>query len=163
LRKASGEAVVLLKNDKKLLPIRQGQAKKIALIGRGAKYPAPSGGGSASLTSSYTVSPLEAISAAAEEQGSSVQWLLGAEAQLYVPLATPYLRGPSLKPQIKMEVWLRDNAPSRDWLSETAGLSPKSKPDYTKDDLKDAFLFLMEGEFLEMAIPDMWSRVSVVP
>lgn len=49
-RQAASEAVVLLKNESHLLPIKSGRAKKIAIIGQLAKIPRFEGGGSSQIT-----------------------------------------------------------------------------------------------------------------
>lgn len=59
-RRICGNSIVLLKNDKSLLPLPQ-TVRKIALIGSHARLPAISGGGSASLLPYYSVSLYDAI------------------------------------------------------------------------------------------------------
>lgn len=59
LRRACADATVLLKNEKNLLPLKP--SGKIAIIGPNAKHAVISGGGSASLRPTYTVSPLAAV------------------------------------------------------------------------------------------------------
>ncbi|KAF8969399.1 glycoside hydrolase family 3 protein [Flammula alnicola] len=65
LRTAAADSIVLLKNDKELLPLSK-EVKKIAVIGPNVKYAMTSGGGSARLLSTYTVSPLQGIREAAK-------------------------------------------------------------------------------------------------
>ncbi|KIW12745.1 hypothetical protein PV08_07931 [Exophiala spinifera] len=60
LRRAAAESIVLLKNENHVLPFSK--SKKTAIIGPNAKVVAFCGGGSASLTPYYSVSPYEAIS-----------------------------------------------------------------------------------------------------
>ncbi|MDF3130240.1 glycoside hydrolase family 3 C-terminal domain-containing protein [Kiritimatiellaeota bacterium B1221] len=60
-RRVAEESIVLLKNEKGLLPLVPGAVKKIAVIGPNAAEARLGGGGSASVTPSYTVSPLEGI------------------------------------------------------------------------------------------------------
>lgn len=60
-RKIAGEGIVLLKNDKQLLPVPVGKYKKIAVIGENAIKSLVIGGGSSSLKVAYEVSPLEGL------------------------------------------------------------------------------------------------------
>lgn len=55
IRKAGSEGIVLLKNDRGILPIDVTKTKKVALLGPLAKYAAAHGGGSASLNCHYKV------------------------------------------------------------------------------------------------------------
>ena len=58
-RKIAEEGIVLLKNDKQLLPIPVGKYQKIAVIGENATRSLVIGGGSSSLKVAYEVSPLQ--------------------------------------------------------------------------------------------------------
>ncbi len=60
-RRVAEESIVLLKNEKAILPIVPGSVKKIAVIGPNAAEARLGGGGSASVTPSYSVPPLEGI------------------------------------------------------------------------------------------------------
>ena len=60
---AAVEGIVLLKNDRHVLPLDIHRLKSIAVIGPNAAIARPSGGGSAAITPIYTVSPLEALRA----------------------------------------------------------------------------------------------------
>ena len=55
------QGIVLLKNDKQLLPIAVGKYKKIAVIGENATRSLTIGGGSSSLKVAYEVSPLQGL------------------------------------------------------------------------------------------------------
>ena len=59
-RKLAADSVVLLKNERSLLPLRK-DIKKIALIGSNLKNTAFCGGGSASLEPYYAISPFKGI------------------------------------------------------------------------------------------------------
>ncbi len=61
IRRAGAEAIVLLKNDAGLLPIRPGHVRRVAIIGRPAAHVAFQGGGSAEVHPHYVVQPLDAI------------------------------------------------------------------------------------------------------
>lgn len=60
-RQVAQEGVVLLKNDKSLLPIDIDKVTRIAVIGENAIKPMTVGGGSSSLKAKYEVSPLDGI------------------------------------------------------------------------------------------------------
>ena len=59
IREAAREAIVLLKNEKKLLPLKK--TKSIAVIGPYARTAQVLGGGSSSVTPHYTASPFDGI------------------------------------------------------------------------------------------------------
>ena len=58
-RQIAEQGIVLLKNEKQLLPIQVGKYKKIAVIGENATRSLTIGGGSSSLKVAYEVSPLQ--------------------------------------------------------------------------------------------------------
>ena len=58
---AASKGIVLLKNDKKLLPIQPEKIKKIAVLGPNAAFARVGGGGSSKVTPFYSVSPLQAL------------------------------------------------------------------------------------------------------
>lgn len=60
-RRIGSEGIVLLKNDKNILPVNKGDNKKIVVIGENAVRSLTTGGGSSSLKVKYEVSPLEGI------------------------------------------------------------------------------------------------------
>lgn len=61
VRDIATEGIVLLKNDGRILPLLSPTKLRIAVFGSPAANPVIHGGGSASLTSSYVVSPLDAL------------------------------------------------------------------------------------------------------
>ncbi|KAJ5934466.1 hypothetical protein N7466_004013 [Penicillium verhagenii] len=61
VRQIANEGIVLLKNESNTLPILPQTNPKIAVFGSPATTPIIHGGGSASLTPSYVISPLEAL------------------------------------------------------------------------------------------------------
>ncbi|KAF4335656.1 beta-glucosidase [Fusarium beomiforme] len=65
LREAAAESVVLLKNEKGVLPLDP--TKRVAVIGPNADISTYCGGGSASLRAYHTVSPLEGIKGVAKD------------------------------------------------------------------------------------------------
>lgn len=94
LREAAESGVVLLKNDDKVLPLAPKQGMTIAVIGPNANFAAYSGGGSANLNPTYTVTPLQAIQQAAEEFGGSVKYAVGADGAKWLPLLNPFTIAP---------------------------------------------------------------------
>jgi beta-glucosidase len=61
VRKAAADSIVLLKNDKHILPWKKSEIKKLAIIGPNAKVANTHGGGSAAVRSYYKVSPFEGL------------------------------------------------------------------------------------------------------
>ena len=61
VRQAASEAIVLLKNEKDILPLATDQYKAITVIGHNAIIPPVMGGGSSRVTPHSMVSPLDAI------------------------------------------------------------------------------------------------------
>ncbi|KAI0700577.1 glycoside hydrolase family 3 protein [Cytidiella melzeri] len=129
LRTASADAIVLLKNEKQLLPINH-KTRTIAVIGPNAKTAVVSGGGSASLRPTYTVSPWEGITAAAKEIGATVEYAVGAHTHKYLPLIDPYIKHGKTGDAAFFEFWNAE--PVDDWLSRSPDFSKEiPKPDWT--------------------------------
>ncbi|KAM0748239.1 glycoside hydrolase family 3 protein [Meredithblackwellia eburnea MCA 4105] len=96
-RRIAADAIVLLKNDLKVLPLTKG-IKKIAVVGPNAKTRTVSGGGSAFLTSLYVVTPLEGIKAAAEKVGIEVEYSAGCYAHRFLPMLDGWIQTASGAP-----------------------------------------------------------------
>lgn len=60
-RKVAEEGIVLLKNKENILPLNLQNIKKIAVIGPNASEARLGGGGSASVSPFYSISPLQGI------------------------------------------------------------------------------------------------------
>lgn len=73
LRRAGAAGMVLLKNDGDVLPIAAGDISSIAVIGPNARRATVMGGGSAHVTPTREVHPLDAISAFFAARGVSVE------------------------------------------------------------------------------------------
>ncbi|KAF4840780.1 putative beta-glucosidase I [Colletotrichum siamense] len=111
IRKLVSESIVLLKNDRGVLPIKGSEKKKIALIGDHVKNPALSGGGSAEVEPYYSVTPYDAI---IEEAGKeNVAYALGCHSFRFSPLLK------NLKPL---------NAEGFGWSVEVFGENPDENP-----------------------------------
>lgn len=88
--------MVLLKNDKDVLPISYPNGKKIAVIGPNAKTACYAGGGSANLAPTYLVTPLEAITTHAHKVGAKVGYTIGSDNSRWTPLLTPFIHHPTM-------------------------------------------------------------------
>lgn len=85
LRKIGGEALVLLKNDGDVLPIKE--KTKIAVIGPNAKSSVLTGGGSAQLKSSWSQTPYEGLDNN-KPQGVELSYALGCAGHKFLPSFT---------------------------------------------------------------------------
>ena len=70
-------AIVLLKNDKKLLPLQREKIKSIAVIGPNANFARLGGGGSSTVSPSYSISPLEGLKNKCENEEIEVRFAQG--------------------------------------------------------------------------------------
>ncbi len=86
LRRVAAESVVLLKNEKSILPFDK--SNTVAVIGPNAKVATYSGGGSASLLPYYAVTPFDGVS----NQCESVRFSQGAYSHKELPLLGKSLR-----------------------------------------------------------------------
>ncbi|KAJ3574795.1 hypothetical protein NP233_g1525 [Leucocoprinus birnbaumii] len=120
LRTAAQDAIVLLKNAKNLLPLSN-QVKKIAVIGPNAAIAMTSGGGSARLLSTYSVSPLQGIRTAAKEIGAEVSYTIGATTHKYLHLLNPLIKLGDGQPGALIEFW--NEVPATDFMSTTPNFS----------------------------------------
>ncbi|KAJ3776727.1 glycoside hydrolase family 3 protein [Lentinula raphanica] len=131
LREAAADSIVLLKNDNNLLPLTSDpKVKSIAVIGPNAKYAFSSGGGSARLLESYTVTPLQGIEAGAKELGLDVKFTLGATTHKLNPLLDPSITLPDSGSEkgALLEFWnkspINGFATAKSQLSENDNLAP---------------------------------------
>ncbi|KAF9266029.1 glycoside hydrolase family 3 protein [Marasmius fiardii PR-910] len=113
LRRVAAESIVLLKNDKGLLPLKASsfptsQKKKIAIVGGNAKQVVLSGGGSAALKPSYFISPYDGILKALKE----LEGEFGEVEVTYGEGATTYLQTPTLD----YSIFTPEDTPRRGWL-----------------------------------------------
>jgi beta-glucosidase len=157
LRKAAANAVVLLKNEKKILPIKE--AKKIAVIGSNARVAVPSGGGSASMLTAYTVTPLEGITAAAKEIGAEVEYSTGSASYLYMPSIAKMLSHPEGKSDTgiaQVDFWKSE--PAKDFMGKDAGIKISQKADYSVP-TATSNCFMMDGVPGDIATSKPYVRV----
>ncbi|KAK9452943.1 glycoside hydrolase superfamily [Dipodascopsis uninucleata] len=101
LRKITGDSIVLLKNEDKVLPLRK--SKATAVIGPNAKIAAFCGGGSASLRPYYAVTPFDAIS---EKLDVEPKYSLGCAAYKSLPVLGSAAKIPNGKPGLLFKVYL---------------------------------------------------------
>ena len=87
LRRTAAESIVLLKNEHHILPLDK--RKPIAIIGPNARMTAYSGGGSASLSPYYLVTPFDGVR---RQSKSDVHYALGAYGHKELPLLGQYLQ-----------------------------------------------------------------------
>lgn len=81
MRRLAAESIVLLKNDKQVLPLHVESLSSVAIIGGNAKSIILSGGGSASLKPSFFCSPYDGISRALKTN-TKVTYVEGARSKL---------------------------------------------------------------------------------
>lgn len=158
LRKAAANAIVLLKNEKDILPIKE--AKKIAVIGSNARVACPSGGGSASMLTAYTVTPLEGITAAAKEIGAAVEYSIGSATYLYMPAISKMLRHPNGKSEAgfaQVDFWKSE--PTKDFTRKDAGIRISQKADYSVS-TATCNCFMMDGVPSDITVSKPYIRVS---
>ena len=72
-REVASEGIVLLKNDRGILPIQEKNVRSIAVIGPNADEARIQGGGSANVNPYYAVSPLEGIRSLTRENELSIE------------------------------------------------------------------------------------------
>ncbi|KAF7308931.1 Beta-glucosidase [Mycena kentingensis (nom. inval.)] len=89
-RKLAGESIVLLKNRDGVLPLAPPKVKKVAVIGPNATQHILSGGGSAALKASYSVSPYDGVVSNAPD-GIEIEYTVGCYAHKYLPSLERYL------------------------------------------------------------------------
>lgn len=76
-RRIAGEAIVLLKNDRKVLPLDPDKLRKVLVVGANADARHASGGHSSGVKCPYEVTPLEGISAFLAGRGVEIEYLRG--------------------------------------------------------------------------------------
>ncbi|KAF2836344.1 glycoside hydrolase family 3 protein [Patellaria atrata CBS 101060] len=92
LRDVAAASIVLLKNEKRVLPFKKD--KKIAIIGPNAKVATFCGGGSAALIPYYAVTPFDGVKAKTDKYS----YALGATAYMNLPQVGPLLKTKEGKP-----------------------------------------------------------------
>ena len=85
LREVAAESLVLLKNERALLPLEPSKVEKLAIIGPAAKSALIQGGGSAQVTPHYAVTPFQGVMNAAG-QSLEIAYEIGCTSYKAVPL-----------------------------------------------------------------------------
>lgn len=83
MRSLAAQTIVLLKNENNVLPLQVESLDKVAIIGGNAKAVVLSGGGSAALKPSYSVSPFDGI-VAGLKNGTKVSYTEGARSMCLI-------------------------------------------------------------------------------
>ncbi|KAJ7172746.1 beta-glucosidase [Mycena filopes] len=96
-RRLAADSIVLLKNQENQLPLSYSNTKKLAIIGPNALQHIISGGGSAALKPSYSVSPYDGVVAGAPAD-VVIQHAIGCYAHKYLPTLENNLKTPSGEP-----------------------------------------------------------------
>ncbi len=87
-RRAAAEAVVLLKNERSILPLEAEKLSSIAVIGPNAKWAQIMGGGSSRVTPHYVAAPLDAIRSRVGD-GVAVDYAMGCSNHRQLPPLNP--------------------------------------------------------------------------
>ncbi|KXN92304.1 putative beta-glucosidase I [Leucoagaricus sp. SymC.cos] len=141
LRKAAQDAIVLLKNNKELLPLSN-KTKKVAVIGPNAAIAMTSGGGSARLLSTYAISPLEGIQTAAKEIGAEVVYTIGATTHKYLHLLNPHIKLANGNPGALIEFW--NDKPISDFMNVGHNFSASLAPPTWSTTTRSTECFMMD-------------------
>ncbi|KAJ7046512.1 glycoside hydrolase family 3 protein [Mycena alexandri] len=96
-RQLAADSIVLLKNQENLLPLSSVNAKSLAIIGPNSLQHIISGGGSAALKPSYSVSPYDGVVGGAPND-VVIKHAIGCYAHKYLPTLDNNLKTPSGEP-----------------------------------------------------------------
>ncbi|MFI5317354.1 MAG: beta-glucosidase family protein [Myxococcota bacterium] len=99
-RRAAGEAIVLLRNERETLPLAAPRIRRLAVIGPNAASAVTQGGGSARVRPHYSVSPLEALRKRCGD-GVEVHFEAGCTSHKTLPALGPDL----LEGRLRVEYW----------------------------------------------------------
>lgn len=102
-----------------------------------------SGGGSARLLPTYTVSPLEGFSAVANEIGAEITYGIGATSHKYLPLLDRYITLEDGQPGALVEFW--NESPEESWLKADTDFHKQAKAAVWSTTTKGSDCFLMDG------------------
>ncbi|KAG7447564.1 glycoside hydrolase family 3 protein [Guyanagaster necrorhizus] len=156
LRRAAADSVVLLKNNAGLLPLSA--PTSIAVIGPNAKKAMASGGGSAQLLSTYTISPLQGITEAVKAINSQVNYAVGATSHKFLPLLDALIKQQDGTSRALLEFW--NEPPSSDFISPHADLSLSPKQSVWDTKTSTSNCILLDGVNAEKVSPSCWTRYS---
>lgn len=146
-RQLAASSVVLLKNDRALLPLDPKSVKRVTLLGPNMKTVALCGGGSAALQPYYQVSLYQALSEQLPHD-VEIQYTTGATSYNYVPaIEAANISTPEGSPGLRMRFY-RDgpSVPNRTFVEEI--VIPDSTwqlMDYSHPELERLFYADVEG------------------
>ncbi|KAF9870932.1 hypothetical protein CkaCkLH20_11604 [Colletotrichum karsti] len=147
-RKVASDSIVLLKNEREVLPLDASSNKTLGLIGPAVRLPAVSGGGSADLTPYYVSTPLDAIT---EVVGNAlVKTAVGCYGHLFTPLLSSDVSIPGTHQPGYILNWFRENFEEH----------PGAKPLHTTTTTQAQMYF---ADSLPETVPgEYWLRVMTV-
>lgn len=91
IREAAGEGIVLLKNERGVLPLQREALKSIAIIGPNAKVARMMGGGSAQVNAHYQVTPFDGVTSKV-----GIETMVGFEQGCTIHVLLPLIGGEKL-------------------------------------------------------------------
>lgn len=154
LREAAAAGVVLLKNENSLLPFSPANKpiKTLAVIGPDAKVAVISGGGSAALRPSWTVTAFDAITEVAKEvlglEPKDIKYARGGNAHKWAPLFGPELKRKDGKPGVDCN-----------WYNEDPLTHKNAKPVLLSTSVTTN-MFLQDGLDLSTGLAtDCWAEI----
>lgn len=115
IRRAGGQGITLLKNERSLLPLDVSKPK-IAVIGPNANRAIAGGGGSAALNPYYNTLPLDSIREAAQGE---VTYSMGCDTYKWVPLATPHCKSLQGEEGVTIEFFTGDKFEGEPTVTQT--------------------------------------------
>ncbi|KAI8246327.1 putative beta-glucosidase I [Colletotrichum sp. SAR 10_96] len=145
-RKVASNSIVLLKNERSMLPLNPSSEQTVGLIGPAVRLPAVSGGGSADLVPYYVSTPLDAIVDIVGE--GRVKTAIGCHGHLFTPLLSSNVTVPGT------------NQPGYilDWFEENFEENPDATPLHTTTTTQAQMYF---ADSLPKGVPSAyWLRVK---
>jgi beta-glucosidase len=154
-RRIAKEAIVLLKNDQGLLPMRYptDERIKVAIVGMAANSTAiAAGGGSSTVRPSYQTTPLEGLQAAIQQHwpASSIQFSQGYFSHRFLPLMNLVKDASSPRGGFKLDFY----------NSEKVNLDVSQDQPIFSMDVSSSEVFLFDDRVLCLAGPQIRARAS---
>ncbi|RSL78213.1 hypothetical protein CEP51_008407 [Fusarium floridanum] len=135
-RKVASEAIVLLKNERNILPLDSQKKQTYGLIGPAVGNPAISGGGSADLTPHYVSRPLEAI---IDVVGSeNIRTAIGCQAHLFTPQLSKDVSVPNSTEPGYLVSWYKEDPMLNPAAEPVASVTTVQAQMYFADNLPEA-------------------------
>ncbi|KAL5597195.1 hypothetical protein FOBRF1_010988 [Fusarium oxysporum] len=144
-REVAQGSIVLLKNERKVLPLDPSAQQTYGLIGPGVIYPAVSGGGSADLRPYYVQKPLEAIQDVVGRE--KVKTAIGCYSHIFTPPLSEYVTVPGTD----------EEGYKLFWYGEDPETNPEAEPLHSTTTTQATMYF---ADNHPSVVPDMyWLRV----